>query len=129
MYVFSLEKTFDVCKSKRFQITSDMHRFATIEAVVFCLVTLTVHSEIIFSDHLFCVIFVFFVVRFAVLSHRKNITVKTRKRFSAAVFQSFFNLSHVKNANMYIYLHRLCSKSKHTFYTSKDRLHNNNFLA
>ena len=45
-------------------MTSDMHRFATIEAVVFCLVTLTVHSEIIFSDHLFCVIFVFFVVHF-----------------------------------------------------------------
>ena len=59
-YVSSLQKTFDVCKSKRFQITRDMPRFAKIEVVL-----QTVHSEI---SQIICSVLSlsFFVVRFVV---------------------------------------------------------------
>ena len=42
-----------------------------------------------------------FCGNFLKLFHHRNITVKLRKRFSAAVFRSFFNLSHITNANTY----------------------------
>ena len=42
-----------------------------------------------------------FCGKFLKLSHHSNITFKLRKRFSAAVFRSFFNPSHVTNVNTY----------------------------
>ena len=57
------------------------------------------------SDHfILCYLCLFcstFCGNFLKLFHHRNITVKLRKSFSAAVFRSFFNLSHVTNANTY----------------------------
>ena len=98
MYVLSLEKTFDVCKSKRFQITCDMHRVAKIEAVLQWCTQRFLRSFILCYLCLFCSTF---CSNFFKLFHHKNITVKLRKRFSAAVFRSFFNPSHVTDVNTY----------------------------
>ena len=128
LYVFSL----DVCKSKRFQITSDTHRFAKIKAIVFCLAINGTLRD--FSDHLFCVIFVFFVLHFVVTFWNYPIAKTLQLKLEKDSRQLYFDLSSTRRAwwtqKMYMYLHTLCSKDKHTFYTSKDnRLHNNNFLA
>ena len=131
LYVFSLGKTFDVCKSKKFQITRDAWLLASIcnsrSSSVFCLATNGTLGH--FSDHLFCVIFFFLLYvlqQFLKLSDRKNIKV-LEKDFQRLYLRSF-NPPHVTHANTY--LHTLCSKNKNTFYTSKDRLNNNyNFLA
>ena len=71
-----------------------------------------------------------FCGKFLKLSHHSNITFKLRKRFSAAVFRSFFNPSHETNANTYTCTFTCYAPKINTqFYISRDRLHDNNFLA
>ena len=89
-----------MCKSKRFQITCDMHRVAKFEAVLQRCTQRFLRSFILCYLCLFCSTF---CGNFLKLSHHSNIffTFKLRKRFSAAVFRSFFNPSHVTNVNTY----------------------------
>ena len=111
-YVSSLQKTFDVCKSKRFQITRDMPRFAKIEVVL-----QTVHSEI---SQIICSVLSlsFFVVRFVVNFWNYPIAETLHLNLEKDSRQLYFDLSSTcRMWQTQIRIHvpsHVCSKNKHT---------------